>query len=140
MTKWLNAIIEETNGIDLGKFKPMDEVGPGEHIIEEVDDECKKLYALAQGYRRRAAEKRGEASTTPFIESSSRRHHLEEARKMEQKASAVMEIFQISVRHAYDLWHEEIGVRKGWKIVRIAIEDVPNNVRFFASAPFKAML
>lgn len=138
MTKWLNIIINEAKAIDLGKFKPTDEVGPGEHIIGEVDDACKKFYALAQGYKRRAAEKRGEASTTPFIESSSKRHHLEEARKMEQEASAVMDIFQASVRYAHGLWHEEIGVRKGWKIVRIAIDEVPNAKRFLFNTHLRA--
>lgn len=120
MTKWLGEVMKEAKAVDHKKFRPMDGVGSGEHVIGEVDDECKRFYALAHEYKRRAAEKRGEASTTPFIEDSSKRHCLEEARKMEQKARALMEIFQISVRHAHNLCDEKIGVRKGWTIVRIA--------------------
>ena len=140
MTKWLDAVMKEAKDVNYKKFKPMDEVGSGERVIGEVDDACRRLYALAQEYKRYAAEKRGEASTTPFIESSSKRHCLEEARNMERRASAVMEIFQVSVRHAHNLWDEKIGVRKGWKLVRIAIDEVPNTARFFAHTPFKEML
>lgn len=140
MTKWLDAVIRKAKATDHKKFRPMDEVGSGEHIVGEVDNECRKLYALAHEYRRRAAEKRGEASATPFIEDSSKRHCLEEAKKMEQAADAVMEIFQASVRHAHDLWDEKIGIRKGWTIVRIAIDEVQNTARFFADTPFKARL
>lgn len=134
MTKWLERVLREAKMINLEKFKPMDEVGPGERVIGEVDDECRKLYALAHEYGRWAAEKRGEASTTPFIEDSSKRDRLKEARKMERKADAVMGVFQASVRHAHDLWDDKIDVRKGWKIVRIAIEE-----SFLFDTHFRAM-
>ncbi|MCR4323051.1 MAG: hypothetical protein NUV61_03100 [Candidatus Azambacteria bacterium] len=131
MTEWLRSIIEEAKGINLEKFRPMDEVGPGDYVIGEASDPCKQLYALANKYNRLAAEKRGEASTTPFIESSSKQYCMEEARKMEQKAKAVMVVFQASVRHAHNLWDEIIGLRRGWVIVRIDILGVPNRANIF---------
>ena len=140
MTKWLNGIMEEAKRINLEKFRPMDEVGPGDHVVGEVDDECKKLYALAHTYKRRAAEIRGEACSTRFMEYSSKCRHLEKAKEMEQQAKAIMEIFQASVRDSQNLWGEDIAIRKWWTIVRIDITEIPNSTRFFAGTPFKAGL
>lgn len=140
MTEWLDAIMREATGIDLEKFRPMDEIGPRDHVVGEADDDCRGFYALAMQYKRHAAELRRLAMTTPFIESSSKMRYLEEAKKTEKKASVLIDIFQVSVRETLGLWGEDIDIRKGWKIVRVAIEDVLNGARFFEGAPFKARM
>ena len=139
ITKWFGDVTKEAKTIDPEKFEPRDGVGPGDRIIGRAGAQSKKLYALAKLYKRRASMTR-KGADQPGINISSKKRCLKKAREMEQKAVVATELFQVSMRKGKNFWAGEIALRKGWKIVRVSIEEIQNCVRFFANAHFKKML
>lgn len=140
MTKWLDRVFQEIKSIDPERFRPQSDIGFGDHVLGEADERHKKLYALAEKYKRNADKIAQEAMTAPFITRSSKKVLIEEARAEKQRACILMGIFYESIRDLHDLWGEDIDIKKGWKIVRVRIDEVPNRVSFFADTPFKEVL
>lgn len=138
--EWMHALLREIDSINPEEFKPVDEAGQREHVVGVVSEGCKKLYALAKKYKKSADEARRTAFHEPFLENSLKKEFLADAHKKQKMAEAVMGIFQASIRDAHNLWGKDIGIRKGWTIVRIAIDEVPATVRFFEGGPFKTSL
>ncbi|MBI5913644.1 hypothetical protein HY839_04370 [Candidatus Azambacteria bacterium] len=139
--EWMYTLLQEIDGIDPDEFKPIDEVAPGEHVVGVVSEGYKKLYALAERYQEKGDGAFDQEMRRALGHKIPKRVLCpESAGGLHEKATAVRGIFWASIRDAHGLWGKEIGIRKGWKIVRVAIEEVPNSVRFFAKTPFKEML
>lgn len=130
MTKLLDSIFAEARNIDCDAFEPMDEVTFGDHVVAVMDDQHKKLYALAESYKKRAEKAFHDVSCRVFDRASrATKNCFKDVLAIQGRARAITEIFESSIRDAHDLWGEGIAIREGWQVVRIAIEEIPNRKR-----------
>lgn len=137
MKKWFDALTKEAKKINPEGYKPTERVGPGERIVGQVDKEHRALYALARMYGEKA-EGAFDLELRQTLGHAVRMESCEPAAVLRAKAKAVMDVFWASLRGTYDLWGSNVAMRKGWKIVRISIEEVPNKAApFDFSSTFK---
>ena len=128
--KWLDAMMKEAKSIDPEKFRPTGDIGPGNSVVGEVSEQQKHLYALAKKYERNAEKIASEAMTALFLTRPSKAVLMERTKAEKHKACVLLAVFYASIRDEYDLWSENIDIKKGWKIVRVRIDEIPNIRRF----------
>lgn len=130
MMKFLDGMMKEAKDIDPEKFKPEDPVSRGERIVGKLGKEHRKLYALARRYM-----EKGDAvldlELRRTLGHKVRMREREPATVLYGKGKALTDIFWASIKGTHGLWGENIGIRKGWKIVRISTKEIPNKASPF---------
>lgn len=117
MGTWLETIQKELETMDpKSMLEPNADVELNEHIVGQADDSLRRLYALFLRFAKTAKES---AVAAEFVNESERQeHYLEQAGIHTARASALREIFWISLKDAFDLWQKpNVGIRRGWKVV-----------------------
>lgn len=96
--------------------QPLGELREGDNEVGVVDDDSKRLYALAQRYRRKSEEA---AVAARYATTKGEMEELaERAMMLQSKASTILDVFWISLKDAHDLWEKPcVGIRVGWRVV-----------------------
>lgn len=130
MMKFLDSMMEEAKDLDLEKFKPENPVSRGERVVGKLNEEHRKLYALARRYMEKG-DGVLDLELRQALGHKVRIREREPAIVLYGKGKALMDIFWASIKVTYNIWGEEVGIRKGWEIVRFSTKEIPNKAPLF---------
>lgn len=128
----------EINQVELKDCYPIDtkvKAESEEVLVEEINDDLKKLWALSMQSLRRSLEVQMAMSfegKTPALK--------KEFRRLEQRSETLTSIFWTCAKDEYNI-HEypNIGMREPWRLVRIKVDPRLNSLPPFLKQMMKGM-
>ncbi len=119
MPTWFDIVKAEVDSVDeKNLFEPQIDIDieGGDHEIGEADADLKKLYSLATKWQKSSMELMVAAQYVNNREDQE--YKIKKAKELGQKSNLLMEIFWVSIKEMYNVWHKpSVGIRKGWRIV-----------------------
>ena len=111
-----DKIRQEVKDIDITKLIPIEDAPKeNEKVLGTLDDDCIRLWGLAQAYKRRMMEAMIEANYAPTKEMRNRYGDM--ARGYEDKHHMLIKGFWMEIQEEFHMWGKSVSIRSGWQIV-----------------------
>lgn len=139
---WLALLEPVLEDVSFEDCEPGTEVEEGEEVIGRMSDELKKFFVLRTEKIKSAELMKLNFVMSPLMLADTTVVKEEDARKALKEAEILNDIFWTCVNDMVDSWGFNIGIRRGWVIVKMAEkkvvgEETPDNPSF---AEFLQML
>ena len=120
MATWLRLLPLELDGVDIdGVAEPENPLNDGDNVIGDMDDTCKKLYALYL-FNMQAADKL--AVEARYCKDKDKRKELTAGSyKSSMLAYALYQIMFMEIRDQFKCWDMNLDIKVGFKIVSFPI-------------------
>ena len=116
MSTWLKLLPLELDGINkLEYIEPDHPSEKGDHSVGEMSDTTRQLYTLGILLEKDGRQHQLDAH---YCDDKTRKLELEaKAVEFLSKATIIRELMWIGIKDEFGLWGENIGVRRGFKVV-----------------------